>query len=97
MTVSCGQLGDLVLRMQDDFLEIPGLTLTLEEAERRFGLDAVTCDAVLATLAQAKVLTRSGDRAYRRHFPLLACKWADATPARGGPANETRPFATHAA
>ena len=97
MTVSCGQLGDLVLRMQDDFLEIPGLTLTLEEAERRFALDAVTCDAVLATLAQAKVLTRNGDRAYRRHFPLLACKWGEATPARGEPANETRPFATHAA
>ena len=97
MTVSCGQMGDLVMRMQDDFLEIPGLTLTLEEAERRFGVDAVTCDAVLTTLAEANVLTRNGDRAYRRHFPLLACKWVDATAARGKPANETSPFATHAA
>jgi hypothetical protein len=97
MTVSCGQMGDLVMRMQDDFLEIPGLTLTLQDAVRRFGVDAVTCDAVLTTLAEANVLTTNGGATYRRHFPLLACRWAKATAARGKPANETSPFATHAA
>jgi hypothetical protein len=97
MTVSCGQLGDLVMRMQGDFLEIPGLTLTLQDGVRRFGVDTVTCDAVLATLAEANVLTRNCDGAYRRHFPLLACRWADANASRGKPANETSPFATHAA
>jgi hypothetical protein len=97
MTISCGQLGDLVMRMQGDFLEIPGLTLTLQNAVRRFGVDAVTCDAVLTTLAEANVLTRNCDGAYRRYFPLLACRWADATAARGKLANATSPFAMHAA
>ena len=102
MTVSCGQLGDLVMRMQDDFLEIPGLTLTLHDAERRFGVDEVTCDAVLSALADANVLTRNGDGAYGRQVPRPACTSGHPSSARGrrrplNRLNEASPLSTHAA
>ena len=102
MTVSCGQLGDLVMRMQGDFLEIPGLTLTLHDAERRFGVDEVTCDAVLTALADANVLASNGEGAYVRRVPRPACTSGHASSACGRrqPPNrrdEASPLSKHAA
>ena len=59
----------LVLRVQRAFLENPALRVTLPQAERTFGVDAISCDAVLAALVDAGVLTRSADGSYTRYFP----------------------------
>jgi hypothetical protein len=71
-TASCHQIGSLVIRIQNEFLETPGLALTPPKAQRRFGIDETTCDAVLGALADAHVLARSRDGAYVRHLPRPA-------------------------
>ena len=57
------------MQMQGEFLESPTLRLTLPEAERRFGVDRVTCDAVLGTLVDATVLARTPEGAFVWFFP----------------------------
>ena len=69
MTARSTRIQDLVMRMQGEFLETPGLTLKIDDAERRFGVDETTCDAVLTVLVEANVLTRNRDGAYARLFP----------------------------
>jgi hypothetical protein len=69
MTASCGAMGSLVMRMQGDLLETPGLTLTRRGAHHRFGVDEVTCEAVLTALVDAGVLTRTQEGASTRLFP----------------------------
>jgi hypothetical protein len=68
MIAKRGRLERLLMRIQDSFLEYPHLALTVAAAEKRFGLDEATCAAVLATLADARVLSeRHG--VYHRRFP----------------------------
>ena len=71
MTPTRGGIEDLVMRIQTAFLENPMLSLTLPEAQRRFGVDEVTCAAVLGVLVDARVLIARGG-AYRRHLPRAA-------------------------
>lgn len=52
------------MRVQDDFVEVPDLTLTLGQAQERFGIDEVTCEAVLDALIDAGVLARIRGGAY---------------------------------
>jgi len=96
MTASCGRIGALVMRMQGRYLETPGLTLTLRDAQRRFGVDETTCEAVLAALVDAGVLTRMPDGAYARLFPRLVLP-ARARSEPGPRHSGTRRFAEHAA
>lgn len=42
-----------------EFDELPGLSLTLEQAERLWGLDAATCRGVLAALVERGELCES--------------------------------------
>lgn len=56
-----------------EFLETPGLRLTLAQARRRFGVDEITCEAILEALVDATVLFKTGDRVYGRLLPHL---WA---------------------
>ena len=63
------RIEDLVLRIEGEFLETPELKLTVPEAQRRFGVDEITCEAVLDALVDAAVLFKTGDRVYGRHFP----------------------------
>lgn len=72
MTLNPDQIAALVLRMQGDFLDAPTLKLTHPEAARRFGVDRVTCEAVLGALVDAGVLARTRDGVYMRYFPRLA-------------------------
>jgi hypothetical protein len=62
----------LVVRIQGEFLDRPALGLTISQAERHFGIDRTTCDAVLGLLADAHVLTRSADGTYTRFLPRHA-------------------------
>ena len=69
-TRSCLEM--LVTRIQGDFLNTPFLKLTAPDAEQRFGVDHVTCEALLGVLVDARVLARTRDGAYVRFFPQLS-------------------------
>lgn len=96
MTASCDSIGSLVLRMQGDFLETPGLTLTLCGAQQRFGVDEITGEALLTALVDAGVLTKTREGAYARLFPQLA-PHVRAGRETGAQSGGTGRFAEHAA
>jgi hypothetical protein len=67
MTPELNRAGEEVLRrVQGEFLEMPGLRLTLPQARRLWGLDAASCDALLGALVDAKFLFRTRDGAFMR-------------------------------
>lgn len=66
------QVEDLLMEIQDAFLDAPELELTLSDAQRRFGLDGQTCRELLGTLVETGVLMRTDDGRYVRFFPRLA-------------------------
>jgi hypothetical protein len=78
MSVSCGRIAALVMKIQNEFLDKAGLTLTLSQAQSRFGADEITCEAVLGALVDARVLAKTPDGAYIRFFPRLAMRLAGA-------------------
>jgi hypothetical protein len=53
---------EVLRRIQGEFLEMPGLTLTAAQAQRLWGLDRDLCGSLLAALVEAKFLrmTREG-------------------------------------
>lgn len=63
------RIGQLITKIQNDFLEAPGLRLAAREAEQRFGIDSRTREAIFAVLADAQVLTTDRQGAYVRNFP----------------------------
>lgn len=54
-------LADAVQRARAEFLEMPGLRLTLAQAARLWAVDAALCDEVLASLVDTRFLIRSGN------------------------------------
>jgi hypothetical protein len=56
----------LVVRIQSEYLEMPGLKLTEAQARRLWGLDGNTCRAVLSTLIERGFLKRSANGHYVR-------------------------------
>ena len=72
MTIAIrNRIEDLVVHIQSQFLENPTLALALPAAERRFGIDEVTCAGVLDALVDARVLTQR-EGVYVRYFPRVA-------------------------
>lgn len=59
--------GDLVSRVRGEYLEMPGLSLTLEQAKRLLALDHGTCSGVLSNLVRSGFLRRRRDGSYIRH------------------------------
>jgi hypothetical protein len=53
-------------RVRGEFLEMPGLCLTLAQARRLWGLDAPSCDTLLSALVDAKFLFRTRHGAFVR-------------------------------
>lgn len=53
---------ELLLRIEGEYREMPGLSLTMSQAQRLWGLDRGTCGYVLTTLIELGVLkqTRMG-------------------------------------
>lgn len=49
-----------------EFLEVPGLVLTSDEARRFWGLDREACDQLLAALVDSRFLRRTRDNHYLR-------------------------------
>jgi hypothetical protein len=66
MRVDARNLADLVIRMQQAFLDLPGLAMTVTEACVHFDVEEGACEAVLDLLADANVLTKRSDGAYVR-------------------------------
>jgi hypothetical protein len=57
---------EVLRRVQCEFLEMPGLRLTEPQARRLWGLDAVSCDALLGALVEAQFLFKTRDGAFMR-------------------------------
>jgi hypothetical protein len=50
------ELETIVLRVREEFREMPGLRLTPAQATRLWGLEAQTCDRVIEVLVAAAFL-----------------------------------------
>lgn len=74
MSLNCGRIAALVTKIQNHFLDTPSMTLTLSQAQKRFGLDEITCEAVLGVLVDANVLARTSNNAYVRFFPCNSAR-----------------------
>jgi hypothetical protein len=57
---------DVLQRVQGEYREMPGLRLTIAQAQRLWGLDRAVCDALLGTLVETKFLLRTRDGAFVR-------------------------------
>ena len=57
---------DAARSIRDDYLALPGLSLTRNQVRRLYSLDAVVCDGVLAALVDVRFLLRTGDGRYVR-------------------------------
>ena len=55
-----------VARVKAEFLEMPGLTLTVAQASRLWSFDARFCVAVLTALEDARFLVRTRHSAFAR-------------------------------
>ena len=71
MTVGTFGITDLILLVQAEFLDTPGLRLNASQAARYFGLDPDVCNTILVTLADAGVLGRAADGAFVRWLPRV--------------------------
>jgi hypothetical protein len=58
----------LLNRVRSEFVEMPGLRLTIEQAKRLWSLDLETCRHILELLVDCKFLLLGADHKYRR-FP----------------------------
>lgn len=56
----------VLVRLQSEYREMPGLMLTEPQVARLLGLDREACRAVLATLVERRILRRTGSGAYVR-------------------------------
>lgn len=56
----------LLARIRGEYLEMPGLRLTFEQAQRLFGVDRMLCRMMLDALVEARFLCVRPDGAYAR-------------------------------
>jgi hypothetical protein len=59
-------VAEWLMVIRAEYLEIPGLSLTKQQVERLWGLDAVISDALLAALVDVRFLRRTVRGAYVR-------------------------------
>jgi hypothetical protein len=57
---------EMLLRVEGEYREMPGLSLTLPQAARLWGLDHGTCELVLTRLIERRVLKRALNGTYVR-------------------------------
>lgn len=56
---SAPRLDQLIVRIRGEYREMPGLSLTIAQAQRLWGLEASTCERALARLVDARILRRT--------------------------------------
>ena len=66
MSMSMMTSDDVLHRVRAEFLEMPGLRLTVAQARRLWNLDAGQCETLLSTLVEARFLVRLRDGAFMR-------------------------------
>ena len=54
---------ETIRRVRAEFLEMPGLKLTVSQAQRLWGVDRSTCEALIDRLTQSRFLSRTRDGA----------------------------------
>lgn len=57
---------EAILRVEGEYRDMPGLSLTLPQAARLWGIDRSTCERVLANLIDRRVLKRALNGSYVR-------------------------------
>jgi DNA-binding IclR family transcriptional regulator len=63
------QVQKAIALMEAEYREMPGLILTLREAERLLGLDQATCERAVEALTQRRFLKRTPAGAYLINRP----------------------------
>lgn len=56
-------------RVRGEYLEMPGLRLTPAQAQRLWGLDRESCQALLGALVDARFLCQTRDGAFTLNTP----------------------------
>ena len=56
----------LIQRIWAEYLEMPGMKLTMEQVQRLCGIEAPVCKAMLDSLVQAQFLSQKPDGSYVR-------------------------------
>jgi hypothetical protein len=62
----CLNIGDWLTLIQAEYYAMPDLSLTTQQAQRMWGLDECTCEALFDALEAAKVLRRTSKNMYVR-------------------------------
>jgi hypothetical protein len=57
---------NLLNRVRAEFIEMPGLRLRVEQAQRLWNMDRTSCELLLRSLVDAKFLNCDSDDAYGR-------------------------------
>jgi hypothetical protein len=60
------EFADALRRAQAEFLEMPGLTLSVAQASRLWSFDSKLCSDVLSTLVERRFLIRTRNQAFAR-------------------------------
>jgi hypothetical protein len=60
------RFADALRRAQAEFLEMPGLTLTVAQASRLWSFDSELCTEVLSTLVERRFLVRTRHHTFAR-------------------------------
>ncbi len=71
---SMPRLDDLVVRIRGEYSEMPGLSLTVPQARRLFGLEQSTCQLLFDRLVDARFLRRT------RHGRFIRCDVSSPAP-----------------
>ncbi|HOC19374.1 MAG TPA: hypothetical protein PKK95_13965 [Vicinamibacterales bacterium] len=73
---------ELSSRVRGEYLEMPGLSLTLAQAQRLWALDRARCSRLLEHLEETGFLRRRRDGSYVRRQAGVE-PWMRATPSQG--------------
>lgn len=60
------RIDEVLQRIQGEYVEMPGLRLTVAQAQRLWGLDRDVCKALLGALVDAKFLSQTRDGSFIR-------------------------------
>lgn len=66
-SLDTSEMLELLSRVEGEYREMPGLSLTVSQAERLWRLDPDTCALVLAVLRERRVLRRTAQGLYLRN------------------------------
>lgn len=75
MATLAAERADWLQVIRSEYLEMPGLRLTLAQAQRLWGLERDVIDALLTSLVEADFLARNRDGTYARNEESLPSRF----------------------